>query len=269
VSSSRGLLSPRGLSSPRPVGDPVAMSDAPVDTGGTETLPIVRSVVIDFDGTICPQDVSEEILRAFAPAEWWDIDLQFQRGEIGSRECLVRQGALLGGERDEMLAFVLDRYSLDPTFPPFAEWARTRGLEIAVASDGLGFYVEPMLRAAGIEGLTVLTNSFSLASGAPAFGFPNAHPECVGCGTCKMNVVLGFRERSDPVAFVGEGHSDRYGALYADLVFANKHLVDICRKDGVAFLPWQTFDDVREGLERAEQLPERVAPLVCPGWTLP
>jgi 2-hydroxy-3-keto-5-methylthiopentenyl-1-phosphate phosphatase len=84
-----------------------------------------------------------------------------------------------------------------------------------------------------------------------------------------MNAVLGYRQRAGPVAFVGEGHSDRYGALYADLVFANKDLVDICRRDGIPFLMWRTFDDVRAGLERTGRLPERVAPLVCPGWTVP
>jgi 2-hydroxy-3-keto-5-methylthiopentenyl-1-phosphate phosphatase len=230
---------------------------------------VVRSVVIDFDGTICPNDISEEILRAFAPAEWWDIDLEFQRGEIGSRECLVRQGMLLAGRPDEMLAFVLDRFGLDPTFPPFIRWARMQGLQVAVASDGLGFYVESMLRAAGIDGLPVLTNRFDLLDGEPAFGFPNGHQVCIGCGTCKMNVVLGYRDRSGPVAFVGEGHSDRFGALYADLVFAKKHLVEICRDDGVSFLPWNTFDDVREGMERTRELPQRVAPTLCPGWTYP
>ena len=42
--------------------------------------PIVTSIVVDFDGTICEQDVSEELLQAFAPASWWDIDLEFRRG---------------------------------------------------------------------------------------------------------------------------------------------------------------------------------------------
>ena len=60
--------------------------------------PPVRALVIDFDGTICPNDVSEEILEAFAPRAWWDIDLAFQRGEIGSRECLVRQGRIARSE---------------------------------------------------------------------------------------------------------------------------------------------------------------------------
>jgi 2,3-diketo-5-methylthio-1-phosphopentane phosphatase len=225
--------------------------------------------VIDFDGTICEQDVSEEILQAFAPPEWWEIDLEFQRGEIGSRECLIRQAALLRGSQDEMLAFALSTFAIDPTFPPFAAWARGAGMEVAVASDGYGFYIESMLRAGGVEGLTILTNRLSMNGDRPWIEFPFAHPECVGCGTCKMNAVRGYRERFGPVAFVGEGHSDRYGALYSDVVFAKKHLVDICRADGIAFLPWDTFDDVRMSIERLDALPGPVAPDHCPGWDVP
>jgi 2-hydroxy-3-keto-5-methylthiopentenyl-1-phosphate phosphatase len=235
-----------------------------------ETFASIRALVIDFDGTICPQDVSEKILQEFAPPEWWEIDLEFQRGEIGSRECLVRQGALLSGSRESILEFALNRFNLEPSFGPFVEWARGNEMDVAVASDGFGFYVEPMLRAAGIEGVTVYTNETATRDGQPPrFSFPNAHPICVGCGTCKMLVVLRSRERFGPVAFVGEGHSDRYGALYSDLVFAKKHLVDICEQDGIAFKGWETFDDVRMGLEEATVLPGPVAPETCPGWTLP
>jgi 2,3-diketo-5-methylthio-1-phosphopentane phosphatase len=223
--------------------------------------------VVDFDGTICPQDVSEEILEAFAPPEWWDIDLQFQRGDIGSRECLIRQAELLVGRREEMQRYALERYRLEPTFGPFVEWATRAGIEVAVASDGFGFYVEPMLRVAGLEGLTVLVNDVALDGGAPRFAFPNGHLVCVGCGTCKMRAVIERRE-SGPVGFIGEGHTDRYGALYADVVFAKKHLVEICRRDGVPFVPWETFEDVRRSLEETPEVPGPVSPAVCPGWTL-
>jgi 2,3-diketo-5-methylthio-1-phosphopentane phosphatase len=235
----------------------------------SEPLVAVGAAVVDFDGTICGHDVSEEILRAFAPAEWWEIDLEFQRGEIGSRECLVRQAALLRGRQPEMLEFALSTFSIDPTFPPFVAWAREAGIEVVVASDGFGFYLEPMLRAGGVDGLTILGNRFAADGGAPRLSFPNAHPECVGCGTCKMLAVQTCRRRFGPVAFVGEGHSDRFGALYADVVFAKKHLVDICRADRVPFRPWETFDDVRSALESRQALPGPVAPDRCPGWFTP
>jgi 2-hydroxy-3-keto-5-methylthiopentenyl-1-phosphate phosphatase len=226
----------------------------------------MRAVVIDFDGTICSEDVSEEILRAFAPPEWWDIDLEFQRGAIGSRECLSRQAALLQGSEREMLAFAL-KHRIEPSFAPFVEWAKAQGIEVAVASDGFGFYVEPMLKAAGVDGIALHINHMEVEEGT--FSFPSAHPVCVGCGVCKMLVVKGYRDRLGQVAFVGEGHTDRYGALYADLVFAKKHLVPICVSDGVRFMSWNTFDDVRAGIEATDQPPGPVSPEVCPGWTLP
>ena len=229
----------------------------------------IRSVVVDFDGTICPQDVSEEILEAFAPRAWWEIDLQFQRGEIGSRECLTGQAKLLAGQQAEMLSFVLDRFSVDPTFRPFVSWVTRQGMELTVASDGLGFYIEPMLEAAGIRHLRVKTNAFSLERGQLDLRFPSAHPFCEGCGTCKMRIVRTHRYRWGNVAFVGEGHSDRYGALYADLVFAAKHLAEICEQAGVPFIRWETFDDVRQGLEDVAELPGAPNPAVCPGWTIP
>jgi 2-hydroxy-3-keto-5-methylthiopentenyl-1-phosphate phosphatase len=229
----------------------------------------VRSVVVDFDGTICSHDVSEEILQAFAPPEWWEIDLQFQRGEIGSRECLVRQSELLRGKQTDMLSFALDRYSVDRTFPPFVSWARHEGLTLAVASDGLGFYIAPMLEAAGVDELPIMSNEFSLRSESTELRFPYGHPVCEGCGTCKMRIVRGHRHRSGSVAFVGEGYSDRYGALYADLVFANKDLAELCTQAGVPFVHWDTFEDVRAGLETAGRAPDPANPAVCPGWTIP
>jgi hypothetical protein len=53
------------------------------------------------------------------------------------------------------------------------------------------------------------------------------------------------------------------------LVFANKHLAEICRQAGVPFVEWRTFDDVRAGLESAAEPPGGLNPALCPGWTIP
>ena len=81
-----------------------------------------------------------------------------------------------------------------------------------------------------------------------------------------MQAVLRYQERG-PVAFVGEGQTDRYGALYADVTFAKLALVAFCLDDGVPFIAWEDFDDVRRALESVEGLPGPVAPIPCPGWT--
>ncbi len=231
----------------------------------------IRAVVLDFDGAICPADVTESLLREFAHPSWWDVERLMRGRALTLREALVRQGSLLRGTPEEWFEFAVSSFPLDPTFEPFTRWADDLGLTLAVASDGFGFYVEPMLRAAGLDGIAVHTNAFDPASGK--FSFPNANGVCVGCGTCKMNVVLGYRERVGPTAFVGEGYSDRYGALYANVTFAKHHLANLCRDDGIAFHPWTSYDDVRAGLERLVTAsggsPAPPDPARCPGWTDP
>jgi 2,3-diketo-5-methylthio-1-phosphopentane phosphatase len=229
--------------------------------------PAVGAVVVDFDGTVVDRDVSEEILAAFATPGWWDVDLEFQRGEIGSRECLTRQASMLRGSASDMLAFALERHHVDATFPPFVRWARARGMTVAVASDGLGFYIEPMLRAAGVGDVVIHANTFSIdfRSGV-VLSFPEEHPKCRTCGVCKMSIVERYRAAHGLVAFVGEGHTDRYGAIYADVVFAKKHLTAICESGRVPYVEWASFDDVSKTLENLRHPSRRVTPERCPGW---
>src|SRR2546422_3859897 len=228
----------------------------------------VRAVLVDFDGTASLDDVSEVLVQEFGDPGWPLYDELVDRGEMGLREAGRHQSAMLSGGRDEMLAFALDRCRLDPTFPPFVAWAEESALAITVVSDGFGFYIRPMLEAAGLERLEVLTNELVVDGERPRLAHLYGHPECRGGGTCKMLAALRARERVGPVAFIGEGQSDRYGALYSDIVFAKKDLVGICQADRVPFLPWETFDDVRQVLEHIDRLPGPVAPQRCPGWRL-
>ena len=228
----------------------------------------VRAILVDFDGTASLDDVSEVLLQEFGDPGWPLYDELVGRGEMGLRQAGRHQSGMLGGGRDEMLTFALDRCSLDPTFAPFVAWAEENALAVTVVSDGFGFYIRPMLEAAGLGRLEILTNELVVDGERPRLFHPHGHPVCRGCGTCKMLAAVGARERLGPVAFVGEGQSDRYGALYSDIVFAKKDLVRICQADRVPFLPWETFDDVRRALEETDRLPGPVAPQRCPGWRL-
>lgn len=228
----------------------------------------VRALVIDFDGTACLQDVSELLLEAFGEPGWEAYDEAVDRGEMGLREAARHQAAMLRGSREAMLAYALEHAELDPTFPPFVRWAEERGLPLELVSDGFAFYIRPILERAGLGHVPVVTNEM-VFDGRPALRHPNGHPECVGCGTCKMLAVQRLRASHGPVAFVGEGQSDRYGALYADVVYAKDSLVRICEGDGVPYRSWATFDDVRRDLETSAELPGPVAPARCPGWRSP
>jgi len=229
----------------------------------------VRSVLVDFDGTASLVDVTQQLLIAFGDQSWSEYDDALDRGEIGLREAIQSQDRMLDADRDTLVSFALAQGALDPTFAPFVRWCESNLLGVAIVSDGFAFYIGPILEAAGLGHITVITNEQRWLNDRPdGLRFVNAHPSCVGCGTCKMQAVLGYRERG-PVAFIGDGQTDRFGALYADITFAKLDLLKYCRADGVPFVAWSDFDGVRETLETISELPGAVAPLRCPGWTLP
>jgi len=229
----------------------------------------VRSVLVDFDGTITTVDVTERLLTAYGDPSWPEYDDAVDRGEIGLRQALTAQNAMLHGDRDTLTAYALEAAEIDPTFEPFVRWLEANDVPVVVVSDGFAFYIRPILATIGLEHLEVITNEQRWRDGRPdGLDFVSGHPACVGCGTCKMQAVQRFQEHG-PVAFIGEGQTDRYAALYADVTFAKLALVDHCVADGVPFVPWGDFDDVRDALVAADTLPGPVAPVQCPGWTLP
>jgi 2,3-diketo-5-methylthio-1-phosphopentane phosphatase len=227
-------------------------------------------VLADFDGTACLQDVGVCLLNEFGDPDWTEIEAAYQRGDRTYRELLTDENSVLKGTRHEMLAFVLEHCPMDPTFGPFADWLRERDIPLTVVSDGSGFHVAPMLQAAGLTDMPVITNEFVFGDDGrfASLAFPNAHPECIGCGTCKMLAVTNAQVGS-PVAFIGDGISDRFAAFYADVVFAKSELTAYCDAAGITYKPWTDFDDVRRSLESNEALPGALAPILCPGWTLP
>ena len=228
-------------------------------------------MLVDFDGTACSVDVSERLLIAFGDPSWPEFDDAVDRGEIGLREAIRAQDAMLRGPGEELLAFAVTNCPLDPTFARFVDWLATEDVPIEILSDGFGFYVAPILEAAGLGHLPVVTNEQRFGPDGRLAGleFINANAVCVGCGTCKMQAVERFRAAHGAVAYVGDGQTDRYGALYADIVFAKDALPGYCEQDGVPYLPWQDFDDVRRALEDSTLVPGPVSPAVCPGWTVP
>jgi 2,3-diketo-5-methylthio-1-phosphopentane phosphatase len=219
----------------------------------------VRSIVVDFDGTACSHDAAEHVLDAFGDPSWRALDEAWERGEITTEDGLLQQAAMLTRPTAELIAFALGHCPMDPTFAPFVAWAQANDIPVSIASDGFEFYIPPLLASVGISDVAIVTNAWNDGG----MTFPNEHPECVTCGTCKMNVVL---QQPGPVAFIGEGTSDRYAALYADVTFAKDALVRHCETDGVPFVPWNDFDDIRRWLESNGDLPGAVAPVRCLGW---
>ena len=54
-------------------------------------------VYCDFDGTITRGDTIDVLLERLAHPSWKEVEARWERGEIGSRECMAQQVPLLQG----------------------------------------------------------------------------------------------------------------------------------------------------------------------------
>ena len=202
-------------------------------------------VLFDFDGTIAHLDLSDEVMRRYADLDAWaPLEAAYLTGQIGSRTLLTRQAALLHGDTSR-IAGMADGEELDAEFRPFVDELRGRGVLVEIVSDGFGFFVRPALARLGLGDLPVFSARTSFPPNGVSIEFPDGHPRCLVCGTCKRERILVHQAAGRFTVFVGDGFSDLYAAAHADLVFAKEHLAALCADRGWPFHEWATFADIR------------------------
>ena len=213
-------------------------------TGSGARDPARLVVLVDFDGTIAHLDLSDEVMRRHADLDAWaPLEAAYLAGDIGSRTLLTRQAAILHGDITAIERMTDE--DLDPAFRPFVEELRSRGAVVEVVSDGFGFFVRPSLERIGLGDVPVFTARTGFGADGVTIDFPDGHPTCRVCGTCKRQRILVHQAAGDYTVFIGDGFSDLYAAWHADLVFAKDHLAAICADRGWPYREWSTFDDIR------------------------
>ena len=210
-------------------------------------------VFTDFDGTITQRDVTDEILAQLAHPSWQEVEQEWTRGLIGSRECLERQIALVDASAEELHALI-DAVPIDPAFSAFYRFTRQRGVPLYVLSEGFDYVIARTLKRAGMDGpvrngLQVFSSALRLEGRRLIPSFPHSAPPCEhGCGTCKAALLRRFGKGKYPIIFVGDGLSDRFAVDEADVVFAKRQLLAYCQEHGKACRRFTTFADVEQAV---------------------
>lgn len=197
--------------------------------------------LIDFDGTIAPDDPTDRLLERFADPAWREVEEAWQSGRISSRECMQRQVELLRARPEEIDAAIAD-VRIDPGFSEFLKFCWSRGVAAMVVSDGFDRVVRAVLAAAGLP-IPFFANKLEWCGGDRwRLAFPHSQPKClVGSANCKCS--HGLARASQRIVAVGDGRSDFCMSTRADLVIAKGTLAGFCRSRG---LPHRTFTDFHE-----------------------
>ncbi len=219
---------------------------APVEPLPDGAVPL--AILVDYDGTIALTDVSDTIMAEHALDAGEQMAAQYDEGLIGSRRFWDWQTDQIRAEAGDLLATAA-RQPHDPGFVPFVRRAQAAGIPVEVVSDGLGFFIAPAMERLGLPEVPIVTARTTFADGRATIAYPNGHPTCRVCGTCKRQRVQAHQAAGRAVVFIGDGESDRYAAGYADVVFAKRLLVPICLANGWPFEPWTEFAEVHAWLD--------------------
>jgi 2,3-diketo-5-methylthio-1-phosphopentane phosphatase len=226
-----------------------AGTDPPVEAGSAPPVTPVRpgepplAVLVDYDGTIALTDVSDTVMAEHVPQIWESEAAAYDAGLMGSRRLMEVEMALVDAPVGDLLATAAAQPH-DPGFVPFVRRAQAAGVVVEVVSDGFGFFIQPALDALGVGDLPVVTAQTTFEGRRASIAFPNGHPRCLVCGTCKRTRVLAHQAAGRAVVFIGDGESDRYAAGYSDIVFAKRALVRLCLEAGWAFRRWTEFAEI-------------------------
>lgn len=207
-------------------------------------------VQCDFDGTISIEDVTDSLLQTFGLDGWQALEAAWERGEIGSRECMKGQVALLDMSEAQLVEH-LDGLAIDPHFASFVKWAQQRGIAVQVISDGLDRAIHHVLARNGLGGLPVLANRLQqVGKRRWRLSSPHADRRCVrASGNCKCARAAEQQARARKVLYIGDGASDFCVSGRVEQVLAKSSLIGHCQMNGIAHWPFKDFSEACALLE--------------------
>jgi 2-hydroxy-3-keto-5-methylthiopentenyl-1-phosphate phosphatase len=219
-------------------------------------MPPSVAFFLDFDGTITRCDATDAILEAFANAEWLQIEHAWLSGQIGSRECLAAQMALVAATPADINR-LLDGIEVDQGFATLVDACAARAVPLHIISDGFDYCIARILGRPDLGLLPLLAStqivSSHLESIDTKWRATFAHPlqPCRhGCATCKPLAIEHLTLPGAIVVFVGDGLSDRYAAMRADVVFAKDNLATLCERESIPYTPYDSLTTVAASIDR-------------------
>jgi len=215
-------------------------------------------IVCDFDGTITRSDVIDNILQRFADPAWEAVEDQWLAGDIGSRECLSRQLAMVRATPAQLLGY-FDSVEIDPAFPDFVDHVRELGASIEVVSDGIEQAIARILARNYCSLLPILANRLrQTGQDSWRIDFPHSSDACrAASGNCKCKSTPAGKQ----VLVIGDGQSDMCVAGDADFVFAKGRLAEHCERQGIAYARFDDFSELPALLARLPKAASAAKPL--------
>ena len=200
-------------------------------------------VVLDWDGTVTEADSLNMVLERFGDREIYDeAERALGRG-WSLRRVMDHEFSGLKTPLDEVVGWLVEHVRIRRGFREFA-----REFEPVILSSSFVETIRPVLEREGVD-VPVVANSVE----ARHDGWRIRWRHDVVCAYCDETCKRASLPQNGAVVFVGDGYSDRCAALAADRVFARDGLAAYLDERGVAFEPFDDFEQLGAALATARR----------------
>lgn len=211
-----------------------------------------KILVSDFDGTMTQHDFYKLVIKSLLPPRTHDYWGDYHEGRITHFEALRGLFAAIRATEAEVLE-VLRKMELDPKLPEAVAALRKSGWEIVVTSAGSGWYIDRLLKGAGVD-IEVFSNPGRFIEGQGLLMEMPSDPQFRSptLGVNKAGVVQSFLNAGKTVAFAGDSFPDAEAArlVNGDRRFAHSDLADLLRGEKLAFHWYDQWSDIAPVLLR-------------------
>ncbi len=205
------------------------------------------AVVVDFDGTVTERAVSYMLLEKYGRPGWRELDQRYAAGELTAREVIAAQFAMIDATEEQIADFARQHVKLRAGFPEFVSHLRGLGYPVAITSEGLDIYIDPVLDENLVDYVNLFYNEASRdAEGRLVPLYPHADMDCDDCGNCKSGLVKALQADGNYVVLIGNGRTDYCPAKYANIVFACDMLARKLQEEGRPYILFDDFHDILE-----------------------
>jgi 2-hydroxy-3-keto-5-methylthiopentenyl-1-phosphate phosphatase len=205
----------------------------------------VRTIVLDFDGTITEVDLLQDVAAHFGdPTVVDQVDRALDEGRMTLQEEVTREYEPVTASLEDVIEWVLDRVRIRDGLPELVALARAHGWGVRVLSSGFGEIIVPVLADVGVDGMEIVANRVDARPDGWRVVWRD-ETVCEVCGEpCKRS---GLPEGE--IVYVGDGISDRCAALASHRVFATRGLARYLDERRVPFEPFVDFHDIVRALK--------------------
>lgn len=217
-----------------------------------------KQIVIfcDFDGTITEKDNVIDAMREFAPSQWKDIVQEMFDEKKTLKEGLGALFELIPSEqKEDLVDFIVNQAIIREGFADFLSFCQQENITFLVTSNGIDFFIDPILKPYKDKIDTIYCNSSDDSSEFIKILWPHPCDEhCkADCGMCKSSIIRSYDDEKYYKVVIGDSITDLEGAKNANWTIARSYLLEKCQELNLPHDSFTTFHDCIKAVKKLKE----------------